>query len=55
MISTPVTGLCFSNDGKILYAAANDVLKAYSMFKNGLLLETFESNWKGVQDMTMRE
>ena len=38
MIATPVTGLCFSTDGKILYAAANDGLKSYSMFKNGLLL-----------------
>jgi hypothetical protein len=41
MISTPATGLCFTPDGKSLFTAANDVLKSWNMFKNGLLIETF--------------
>jgi hypothetical protein len=49
MIATPITGIGFSQDGKILYTAANDVLKSWNMNKNGLLVETFEANWKGVQ------
>lgn len=53
MIATPITAIGFSNDGKTLYTAANDVLKSWNMYKNGLLLESFETNWKGVQDLSM--
>lgn len=53
MVATPVTSISFSEDGKTLYTAANDVLKSWNMYKNGLLLETFDASWKGVQDMAM--
>lgn len=53
MVATPVTSIGFSEDGKTLYTAANDVLKSWNMYKNGLLLETFDASWKGVQDMAM--
>jgi WD40 repeat protein len=53
MIATPVTGIGFSEDGKTLFTAANDVLKSWNMYKNGVLLETFEAGWKGVQDISM--
>ena len=53
MVATPVTSIGFSEDGKTLYTAANDVLKSWNMYKNGLLLETFDAGWKGVQDIAM--
>ena len=53
MVATPVTAIGFSEDGKTLYTAANDVLKSWNMYKNGLLLETFDAGWKGVQDIAM--
>jgi WD40 repeat protein len=53
MVATPVTAISFSDDGKVLYTAANDVLKSWNMYKNGLLLETFDASWKGVQDIAM--
>lgn len=38
MVATPITAIGFSEDGKTLYTAANDVLKSWNMYKNGLLL-----------------
>lgn len=38
MIATPITSIGFSDDGKTLYTAANDVLKSWDMYKNGLHL-----------------
>ena len=38
MIATPITSIGYSDDGKILYTAANDVLKSWNMYKNGLLV-----------------
>eukprot|EP00919_Chromeraceae_sp_WS-2016_P081804 GHVR01193213.1.p1 GENE.GHVR01193213.1~~GHVR01193213.1.p1 ORF type:complete len:160 (-),score=13.93 GHVR01193213.1:2568-3047(-) len=51
MVSTPITAIDFSDDGKLLYAASNDMLKVWNMRKNGQLVETIEANWKGVQDI----
>lgn len=53
MVATPVTALGFSDDGKTLFTAANDVLKSWNMYKNGLLVQTFDANWKGVQEINM--
>jgi hypothetical protein len=53
LIATPVTAIGFKEDGKILFAAANDVLKSWNMYKSGMLVETFDANWKGVQDISM--
>lgn len=39
IVSTPITALDFSNDGRYLYTAANDLLKIWNMGKNGLLIE----------------
>lgn len=38
MVSTPVTAICFDDDGKFLYTAANDVLKIWNMAKGGILI-----------------
>jgi hypothetical protein len=38
MVATPITAISFSLDGKTLYTAANDMLKSWNMYKNGLLL-----------------
>lgn len=38
MVATPITAIGFSLDGKTLYTAANDMLKSWNMYKNGLLL-----------------
>jgi len=38
MVATPVTAIGFSDDGKTLFTAANDVLKSWNMYKNGLLI-----------------
>jgi hypothetical protein len=50
MVATPVTAIGFDDeDGKKLFTAANDVLKCWNMNKNAMLMETFDTNWKGVQ------
>jgi katanin p80 WD40 repeat-containing subunit B1 len=51
--TTPITAIEFSDDGRILYTAANDSLKLWNMGKHGLLLDSVESPWKGVQDLCM--
>jgi len=38
MIATPVTSIGFKEDGKILFTAANDVLKSWNMYKSGMLV-----------------
>ena len=53
LVSTPITSIAFSEDGKVLFTAANDLLKAWNMYKGGVLLDQIETNWKGVQDMAM--
>jgi len=53
MVATPITAICFSDDSKSLITAANDVLKSWNMHKNGLLLESFDVSWKGVQEISM--
>jgi WD40 repeat protein len=53
MGANPITALEFSEDGRILYTAANDSLKMWNMGKHGLLLDTVESPWKGVQDLCL--
>ncbi len=35
-----------------MYTAANDTLKLWNMAKGGVLIETVESPWKGVQDIS---
>ena len=47
----PITAIDFSPDGKQLCTAGNDILKIWNMNKNGVLLETIESAWRGVQDI----
>jgi|688.fasta_scaffold66617_3 hypothetical protein len=54
MVATPVTAIGFDDeDGKKLFTAANDVLKCWNMNKNAMLIETFDTNWKGVQEIMM--
>ena len=53
LVSTPITSIAFSEDGKILYTAANDLLKCWNMYKGGILLDQVETSWKGVQDMAI--
>ncbi len=47
----PITAIDFSSDGAFLCTAGNDILKIWNMTKNGLLLESIDSAWKGVQDI----
>ena len=47
----PITAIDFSTDGSFLCTAGNDILKIWNMNKNGLLLESIDSAWKGVQDI----
>jgi katanin p80 WD40 repeat-containing subunit B1 len=49
MIAVPVTAIAFDEKGSVMYTAANDTLKVWNMAKGGLLVETIESPWKGVQ------
>ena len=51
MVAMPVTSIAFDDEGKVLYTAANDTLKIWNMAKGGLLIETIESPWKGVQEI----
>jgi WD40 repeat protein len=51
LVSMPVTAIDFSPDGRYLCTGGNDILKIWQMSKNGLLLESIDSAWKGVQDM----
>ena len=53
LVSMPITSITFSDDGRILYTAANDLLKSWNMYKGGILVEQVETNWKGVQDIAM--
>ena len=53
LVAKPITTLGFSEDGKTLYTASDDILKSWNMYKNGVLIETFDTNWRGVQDMSM--
>ena len=47
----PITAIDFNPDGSKLCTAGNDILKIWNMNKNGVLTETFDSAWKGVQDV----
>ena len=49
MIATPITSIGFNEDGRVLFTAANDVLKSWNMYKGGVLLETFDTAWRGIQ------
>lgn len=51
MVSMPITAITFDDEGKYLYTAGNDTLKIWNMAKGGLLIETIDSPWKGVQDI----
>lgn len=51
MVAMPITSIVFDDEGKVLYTAANDTLKIWNMAKGGLLIETIESPWKGVQEI----
>jgi WD40 repeat protein len=51
MVATPISAMAFDDDGKVLYTASNDSLKVWNMAKKGLLIESVESPWKGVQDI----
>ena len=51
----PITAIDFSPDGKHLCTAGNDILKIWNMNKNGALVESIESGWKGVQDIIWTE
>lgn len=51
----PITALDFNPDGSKLCTAANDILKIWNMNKDGILVETFDSAWKGVQDVLWSE
>jgi hypothetical protein len=53
VVSTPITGLDFSEDGRYLYTAANDLLKIWNMGKNGMLVEQIEAGWRGVLDLSV--
>ena len=53
LVSTPITSIAYNEDGKVLYTASNDSLKSWNMYKGGLLLESIETSWKGVQDMAV--
>lgn len=53
LVAMPITSIGFSEDGKTLYTAADNVLKSWNMYKNGMLLQTYDTNWKGIQDMAM--
>ena len=50
-MSMPITAIDFSPDGTLLCTGANDTLKIWHMRKNGLLMESIDSAWKGVQDL----
>ena len=51
LVSMPITAIDFNLDGSRLCTAGNDILKIWNMDKNGLLVETIDSAWKGVQDL----
>lgn len=55
MIAVPVTAIAFDEKGSVMYTAANDTLKVWNMAKGGLLVETIESPWKGVQEICWTE
>ena len=38
LVSTPITSITFSDDGRTLYTAANDLLKSWNMYKGGILV-----------------
>lgn len=38
MVAMPITAIGFSEDGKTLFTASNDMLKSWNMYKNGLLI-----------------
>lgn len=50
-MSTPITAIDFNLDGRYLCTAGNDILKIWNMNKNGSLLESIESTWRGVHDI----
>lgn len=47
----PITAIDFNPDGSKICTAGNDILKIWNMNKNGILTETLDSAWKGVQDV----
>lgn len=49
MLATSITAFAYNSNGKLLYTAANDSLKVWNMYKKGMLVESVETNWKGVQ------
>lgn len=51
LVSMPITAIDFSPDGTLLCTGGNDILKIWNMRKNGLLIESIDSAWKGVQDL----
>lgn len=51
LVSMPITAIQFSPDGRNLCTAGNDILKIWNMNKNGLLMETIDSAWRGVQEI----
>lgn len=48
----PITAVDFNVEGTRLCTAGNDILKIWNMNMNGILTETIESAWKGVQDIS---
>lgn len=46
-----MTAIDFNPDGTLLCTGGNDTLKIWDMDKNGLLVDTIDTAWKGVQDI----
>jgi WD40 repeat protein len=51
LVSMPITAIDFNLDGTLLCTAGNEILKIWDMRKNGLLIESIDSAWRGVQDV----
>lgn len=51
--SSAINAIEFSEDGSLLFTACNDSLKVWKMGKDGMLVDTIDSSWKGVQDLCL--
>lgn len=46
-----MTAIDFNPDGTYFCSGGNDTLKIWDLNKNGVLVESIDSAWKGVQDI----